>query len=96
MPIATPTIERAVFGMSESDLPPSGLHGVAVWPVIESAPGRAGGGLITKVRHHLAWRSMRRHATNIAELRLVDPPQSAVKAIQADRAGAGLAPATIA
>lgn len=96
MPSTQPTIERGVFGTSENDLPPSGVHGVAVWPVIESAPGRPGAAVITRMRHHLAWRSMRRHATRITELRLVDPPKRIEQAIQADRAAAGLAPATVA
>jgi len=88
-----PKITRAIFGLSEHDLPAAGIDHVAVWPVIESVPGRFGSTTISNVRRHLAWRSMSRHAVSIVDLELRNAPQRAAKRIQKNRSKAGLTPA---
>ncbi len=90
-----PKITKAIFGLSEHELPATGIDNVAVWPVIESAPNRFGSTTISNVRRHLAWRSMSRHAVSIVDLELRNAPKRAAKRIQKDRIKAGLAPALV-
>ena len=87
-------IARGIFGLPEAELPHGGVSRTAVWPVIESAPGRRLGSAITAIRRQLAWWSMRRHAATMVELELVNPPSWARSNIARRRAAASLAPAT--
>jgi len=95
MTTTAPDIGKGVFGLAENDLPPGGITRTAVWPVIESAPGRNLGTTITGVRRQLAWWTMRRHAATIVQLNLVNPPKWAAKSIAKRRSSAGLTAATV-
>ncbi|MCB0993359.1 MAG: hypothetical protein R2770_09420 [Acidimicrobiales bacterium] len=82
-----------VFGLTERDLPATGIDGVAVWPVIGSSPARKGAGAIARIRRHLAWWSMRLKATEMDDLVLVDPPTWARRSVERRRTRCGLTPA---
>lgn len=88
-----PDMAAGVFGLTERDLPAAGIDGVAVWPVIGSAPARKGAGAIARIRRHLAWWSMRRKATVMDDLVLVDPPTWARRSVERRRRRCGLRPA---
>ena len=94
MTTPTPDIARGVFGLREADLPPTGLSRTAVWPVIESAPGRPFGAAIASIRRQLAWNTMLQHTNTIVELELVNAPRWAAGRVDKSRAAAGLMPAT--
>ncbi|MCP3934093.1 MAG: hypothetical protein GY708_01840 [Actinomycetia bacterium] len=85
-----PRMNRAIFGLSENDLPHDGIDGTAVWPVIESSRARNSARAITGVRRHLAWYAMKRHAGSIDKLVLINPPRWAKRSIDRRRSADGL------
>lgn len=92
-PSRTITMSHGMIGLAEEQLPPSGLEGVAVWPIVGSSQTRRGAGAIARIRRHVAWWSMRRHALEVDRLVLVDPPRWARMYVKRQREHASLSPA---